>query len=834
MADYPITAVDRRVVYSGSAGTGPYNFSFPVLTATDIDVYKDTTKLTLTTDYSVTISATDGTGSVTLGSAASGSNTVTIVGARAIQRTTDFVTAGDLLASSLNVELDSQTIFVQQASEDATRAIKAPVTDPTSIDMTLPAKASRKGKYLAFNTTTGDPEAGASSDDVTTLAAVTTDIATLADIEDGTVATDAIQTVAGISGNVSTVAGISSNVTTVAGISADVTTVAADGTDIGTVAGIAANVTTVAGISSDVTTVAADGTDIGTVAGISANVTTVAGISSDVTTVAGISGDVSSVAAQVVGYNFSTTTAMADPGSGNVRFNNATLASVTAIAIDDLDANGVDQSAYIALFDDSTNTVKGTLVFRTGGGDVATFNITGLTDNTGWFQIAVTHVASSGTFSNAEDTFIGFTRAGDKGADGAGSGDVSGPGASVTDNAVTRWDGTSGQLVQNSSVIVDDSGNVGIGTSPSYRLHISNGSSTGTAMQLQTTGSGHNFDMVDGTGTARFRNVNGEMRLYGDVNSGGNGNIIFAPQGTAERMRIDSSGNVGIGDSAATAMLDVAGDAAFGSVASSAITGAMVNIRQPMAYNPADGDGTSAINIITQTTITNGSKMGGISWARMTSNGGTTGASISGIGETTSAVGLAFGTGTNNTERMRIDSSGNVGIGISPSYDLDVTGDINFTGTLYQNGSAFSGGLSVYAAGEVVGGTTTISRGVWTDVTFTETADSGTTFNGTTFTVPAGEGGVYELIAWVEGDYNSIGNDGEAAGIRFDKNSGTILAEASFLNLDHSDRNQVINTSYMGSLAAGDTIVVEARFVDGNASGSATLRDAAVTIKKVA
>jgi hypothetical protein len=233
----------------------------------------------------------------------------------------------------------------------------------------------------------------------------------------------------------------------------------ANASNINAVAAIDTDVTAVAGISSDVTTVAADGTDIGTVAGISANITTVAGISSDVTTVAGISGDVSSVAAQVIGYDFSTTTAMADPGSGNVRFNNATVASVTAIAIDDLDKNGVDQSAYIALFDDSTNTVKGTLVFRTGGGDVATFNITGLTDNTGWFQIAVTHVASSGTFSNGEDTFIGFTRAGDKGADGAGSGDVSGP-ASATDNALARYDGTGGKTLQNSGVTVDDSGNI--------------------------------------------------------------------------------------------------------------------------------------------------------------------------------------------------------------------------------------------------------------------------------------------------------------------------------------------------------------------------------------
>jgi hypothetical protein len=455
MADYNINAVTRRVVYSGSAGTGPYAFSFEVLVSSDIVVYFNSTSLT-----------------------------IIIVGARDIERTTDFVTAGDLLAASLNEQLDGLTIFDQQIAEEQKRSLMAPVYDPAhaddggTLDMTLPAKANRLGKYLAFNATTGNPEAGPSTTDVTTLAAVTSDIATLADIEDGTDATDAIQTVAGISANVTTVAGISANVTAVAGNTSNINAVAADATDIGTVAGISANVTTVAGISSDVTTVAADGTDIGAVAGISANVTTVAGISSDVTTVAGISGDVSSVAAQVIGYDFSTTTAMADPGSGNVRFNNATVASVTAIAIDDLDKNGVDQSAYIALFDDSTNTVKGTLVFRTGGGDVATFNITGLTDNTGWFQIAVTHVASSGTFSNGEDTFIGFTRAGDKGADGAGSGDVSGPG-SATDNAVVRWDGTSGQLVQNSGVTINDSGDLTANNFSGTHSGTSSGTNTG-------------------------------------------------------------------------------------------------------------------------------------------------------------------------------------------------------------------------------------------------------------------------------------------------------------------------------------------------------------------
>jgi hypothetical protein len=42
----------------------------------------------------------------------------------------------------------------------STRALVAPNTDPTNINMTIPDKATRLGKYLRFNDTTGNPEAG--------------------------------------------------------------------------------------------------------------------------------------------------------------------------------------------------------------------------------------------------------------------------------------------------------------------------------------------------------------------------------------------------------------------------------------------------------------------------------------------------------------------------------------------------------------------------------------------------------------------------------------------------------------------------------------------------
>jgi len=159
-----ISATTRRIVYTGSAGTGPYAYAFNILVNTDLAVYFNDTELTLTTDYTVAISA-DGTGSVTIvvgtnvPTTPDADDRITIVGDRTIQRTTDFTTGGPLFAASLNDELDSLTIFTQQNLEQSNRSLRAPNTDPTTVNMELPDNTTRANKTLAFDST-GNPVIG--------------------------------------------------------------------------------------------------------------------------------------------------------------------------------------------------------------------------------------------------------------------------------------------------------------------------------------------------------------------------------------------------------------------------------------------------------------------------------------------------------------------------------------------------------------------------------------------------------------------------------------------------------------------------------------------------
>jgi hypothetical protein len=168
---------------------------------------------------------------------------------------------------------------------------------------------------------------------------------------------------------------------------------------------------------------------------------------------------------------------------------------------------------------------------------------------------------------------------------------------------------------------IDTSGNVGVGTSsPSSRLHVAGGADS----TIRNTAS---------SGSSWFVGSNSSGYI---LHNESNTPMLFTTNGT-ERMRIDSSGNVGIGTSSPSYKLTVAdptNDAQAGVVAVAANRAAILNLQGTIA---------------------------GFNWVKSNTNG----TADWQIGGGAAAGTLTFATGSSNTERMRIDSSGNVGIGTS-------------------------------------------------------------------------------------------------------------------------------------------------------------------------
>lgn len=152
-------------------------------------------------------------------------------------------------------------------------------------------------------------------------------------------------------------------------------------------------------------------------------------------------------------YTFDSSTTVADPGTGEVRLNNANLSLVTEIAISSLTANtgNPDVSDFIVTWDDSTNTPKGTIMIRKAGvpAPYAVYFMTeGVTDNTTWIKIPVEYVSSSGSLTNADTLYVGFQRSGNAGA----GGDVYSNTSSATNGQAVQFADSTGKLIKKSTL----------------------------------------------------------------------------------------------------------------------------------------------------------------------------------------------------------------------------------------------------------------------------------------------------------------------------------------------------------------------------------------------
>jgi hypothetical protein len=183
----------------------------------------------------------------------------------------------------------------------------------------------------------------------------------------------------------------------------------------------------------------------------------------------------------------------------------------------------------------------------------------------------------------------------------------------------------------------DNASNVGIGTgSPGAKLHVNGGS-------LYVTSSGTYAEPATIAGVIAFDSTNGDLNISSRSNGGNTFTRFFTSSSGAgaERMRITSGGNVLVNTTSGTGQLTVNSGSGAASI---------------LLTN------TSTSNPYLQ--FANGSFIQGIADGSLRLR-------------TTTAFPLIFD--TNSTERMRIDASGNVGIGTTPTGRLDVNGNIRTT-----------------------------------------------------------------------------------------------------------------------------------------------------------
>ena len=121
----------------------------------------------------------------------------------------------------------------------------------------------------------------------------------------------------------------------------------------------------------------------------------------------------SGMGAYAVPYTFSTTTTDSDPGSGNLRLNQATQNTTTVIRADLSDSGGTVQTAVLDSFTSTSGTIKGyiRLVKTSDATKWLLFSVSAVATPAGYRNITVANIGSSeaSPFANSDAIMLYFT-----------------------------------------------------------------------------------------------------------------------------------------------------------------------------------------------------------------------------------------------------------------------------------------------------------------------------------------------------------------------------------------------------------------------------------------
>jgi len=504
-----------------------------------------------------------------------------------------------------------------------------------------------------------------------------------------------INAVAGNQTNINAVNSNSTNINAVAGNATNINTVAGDTTEINALASITGNIGTVAGISSDVTAVANISTDIQDVQDKLTEVQTVADdlqeAVSEIETVAASITNVDSVATNISNVNAvagnATNINAVNANSTNINAVNANSANINTVAgaetnINTVASNITDVNSFADTYSIGSTApaspTAGDLWFDTSVG----VNTMKVYNGTSWQNAGSSVNGTSARFkytaTSGQTTFSGSDANGNTLAYDSGYIDVFLNGIHLDPTDYTATNGTS-IVLASGAALNDELYVVAFGT---FTL-----STHYTSAQVDSLLAGISSDaLIDSGGTTRVQattsgaDVTGDMkltragdtyyvprasdgattgRLYSELDNditlsgegSGVGYLRFKPSsGSGEAMRIDSSGNVGIGTGSPDADLHIEGASA--SLHIEHTTNGLADIVQLDLTGIVGGSGSGNERAILFGKAGSPERQAKIAYGQGNSNG--------------QLPFLAFFTGDSADsldERMRIDSTGKVGIG---------------------------------------------------------------------------------------------------------------------------------------------------------------------------